>query len=85
MAHINNDSKWVITEDVIGEGVPNSLHNPGASGGILFRIFDDDGYLYYRGRSYIGKSFAPLDWAMAHAGATEIRYRVKDTGKWETL
>jgi hypothetical protein len=56
--------------------------------GTAFRIFDDDGDLYYRGR-YHGDpngsgAFAPLDWAQGEAGATRIDYRQPD-GTWRTL
>ncbi len=55
--------------------------------GTAFRIFDDDGNLYYRGR-YHGDpaalgAFAPLDWAQGEAGATRIDYF--EDGKWATL
>lgn len=52
-----------------------------AGKGRAFRIYDDDGELYYRGR-FINKSgeldedaFGPLsDYGAPNAGATEIRY-----------
>ena len=52
-----------------------------------FAMYDDDGEIYYRGRivgDYDG--FEPLDdYGTPNAGCTEIRYRNKETGKWETL
>ena len=56
--------------------------------GTAFRIYDDDGVLYYRGRYYRNptteRAFAPLDWAEGEAGATRIDYRQPD-GTWRTL
>ena len=57
--------------------------------GFYIDGFPDDN-LYYRGRFYpVGTSderlFMPLDWAMNNAGATYIKYRNPDTGKWEIL
>ena len=61
---------FVITEDVIGAGVPRGMLKPEAKGGEAFRIYDDDGELYYRGRLYDpdgrASGFEPLDWAMGH-------------------
>ncbi len=55
--------------------------------GEQFRIYDDDGELYYTGRiagDYEG--FEPLDdFGGPNAGATDIKYLNKKTGKWELL
>lgn len=64
--------------------------------GHEFRIYDDDGELYYTGRLVTDPPaddpwelednvlFAPLDdYGTPGAGATEIRY--KRNGRWETL
>lgn len=56
-------------------------------GGTAFRLYDDDGELYFSGR-YFGDpnaqgAFAPLDWAAHDSGCTRIDYR--RAGKWETL
>lgn len=51
-----------------------------------FRLKDDDGEIYYEGRSDDNSSqdaFAPLDWAEADAGCTSIEYRNRN--KWEML
>ena len=49
-----------------------------------FRMYDDDGELYYEGFSNDSSSFQPLDdFGMPNAGCTEIKYLEK--GKWETL
>ena len=87
---------WIITKDHIDSGdnvnrcnipyltyldMENKLTEK-------FKIYDDDGELYYEGRSTnqsYENAFEPLDWAMANAGATEIQYYNKDTNKWETL
>ena len=51
--------------------------------GFQFRMFDDDGELYYEGRCTI-ESFAPLDdFGMPNAGCTTIKYR-NETG-WYAL
>lgn len=68
--------------------------------GRRFRIYDDDGELYYSGR-WVGphwrenegqwlpeSAFGPLsDFGTPNAGATEIRYRANgdNTGDWQTL
>ena len=50
-------------------------------GMTAFRLFDDDGEHYYCGRinrdwldGDESTAFAPLDWAMADAGATTMKY-----------
>jgi hypothetical protein len=51
-----------------------------------FRLKDDDGEIYYEGRSDDNTSqdaFRPLDWAEADAGCTIIEYRNHD--QWEML
>lgn len=50
-----------------------------------FKIYDDDGNLNFEGFATLETEFQPLNWAMADVGATEIRYRNKETGKYETL
>ena len=53
-----------------------------------FKIYDDDGELYYEGRSSNQSdeiAFAPLDWAMANDGCTDIKYQDNDTKKWSSL
>ena len=54
--------------------------------GEAFRLYDDDGNLYYEGRiagTYNG--FEPLDWAMPYAGCTTIQYRHGRNGRWKVL
>lgn len=62
-----------------------------AGEGLPFRILDDDGELYYTGRTIGGgpdaddaAAFGPLwDYGTPGAGATEIQYQVD--GKWVGL
>ena len=51
----------------------------------VFRMFDDDGVLYYEGvMSDDCEGFEPLDdFGMPNAGCTEIR--LLEDGKWVTL
>lgn len=54
-----------------------------------FKMYDDDGNLYYSGR-YVGPDgedmFGPLeDYGTPNAGATEIRYRDSESSKYVTL
>lgn len=59
--------------------------------GTAFRMFDDDGNLYFRGRFYGTADadwFAPLDWAMFDSGCTRIEYfetMPDGTRKWCVL
>lgn len=61
--------------------------------GEMFRMYDDDGILYYVGKIWIDPNskdneveFGPLeDFGTPNAGATEIRYKNGITGEWETL
>jgi len=51
-----------------------------------FKLFDDDGILYYEGRASNQSNesaFDPLEWAMGDSGCTEIQYL--NNGRWETL
>jgi hypothetical protein len=56
-----------------------------------FRLYDDDGELYYEGLcldldNQDGDSaFQPLDWAMGDVGCTEMRHRKRGVGDWATL
>ena len=92
---------WIITKDYIGNGEANGTIGPSsatgsdveklrAGGGQAFRMKDDDGELYYRGR-FIGAegteaAFSPFDdFGTPNAGCTIIQYRRWSDGKWETL
>jgi hypothetical protein len=90
---------WVITRDYL-DGVPVHVCGPrtatdreiklAGTQGKAFKIYDDDGILYYSGKCWTSEAdsddmFGPLDdYGTPNAGATEIRYRNKD-GKFETL
>lgn len=50
-----------------------------------FRLLDDDGEIYAYGKSTNDSSFAPLDRYMYDYGCTEIQYKNKTTGQYETL
>lgn len=88
--HLFDDDR-VGDKGTIGPGdAPDALvARLNAGEGHRFRMFDDDGELYYSGR-YIHvdpemvDSFKPLDdFGTGNAGCTEIRYL--DRGKWERL
>lgn len=60
--------------------------------GWPFKMYDDDGILYYSGRCWSAEGwgdetlFGPLDdYGMPNAGAVTIKYRNPETGKWETF
>jgi len=54
-------------------------------GGHQFKMYDDDGVLYYYGRC-AEQEFSPLDdYGTPNAGCTEIRYHNAETGEWDTL
>lgn len=91
---------WIIDKDHIGDSnsKPTTLGNalglmgPGSYKGdgseltCKFRMYDDDGELYYEGRSGDSSDFGPLDdFGMPNAGATRIDYLNLATGKFETL
>ena len=53
-----------------------------------FRLLDDDGEIYAYGKSTDDRTmaaFAPLNKYMPLYGCTEIQYKNKKTGKYETL
>lgn len=50
-----------------------------------FRLLDDDGEIYAYGKSTDNSSFVPLDRYMYNYGCSEIQYKNKVTGKYETL
>ena len=74
-----------ITKDIISDGDDVGITSHDYDGRELkhtFHLYDDDGELYYYGKSD-NQNFDPLDWAMGWAGCTEIRYFIN--GKLETL
>ena len=93
---------WVITRDFINDGAGNIGVMGPADGdrtmmdhwripGTLWRLYDDDGTLYYEGLTYATywddeTDFAPLDnFGMPNDGCTEIRYLNEFNNTWETL
>ena len=75
---------WVITKNFINGDtysvqVASSDYKEGKHLPYKFRIYDDDGELYFAGRSDDNSSedaFLPLDdYAMPAYGATEIHYK----------
>lgn len=63
---------------------------------IQFRLYDDDDVLCYCGLmdeaqlNHVDDDsprspFAPLDWAMHHAGCTKMKYKDPKSGKWDYL
>ena len=82
---------WVITRDYINGGEETGLTGPSnksrhTANEAAFKMFDDDGKLYYVGKiwgDYDG--FEPLDdFGMPNAGCTTIEYK-NDAGSWEVL
>lgn len=94
---------WIITKDHLADGstitdeagttgprraTADLLARLQAGEGQEFRMYDDDGELYYEGR-YLGDDsedmFGPLDdFGMPNAGAVRIDYK-NDAGAWEVL
>jgi hypothetical protein len=92
--------RWLITRDLIGGG-EDAFRYGNVTGSeaqahfitlpdvVPFRLYDDDGILYYEGfcrglkDASEEQAFAPLDWAANHAGCTRMDY--KEDGKWKTL
>jgi hypothetical protein len=90
--------RWMILKDHISR--PGERTRIGVSGGMVnpsveeakklpyeFRLYDDDGNLYYEGRSDDRDSedaFHPLDYGESDAGCVRIDYK-QDDGTWETL
>lgn len=72
-------------DNAVGVAGPSDYTGDGSELKERFKMYDDDGELYYEGRCS-SKSFEPLDcFGMPNAGATEIRYYSKQTRKFETL
>ena len=75
---------WTITNDLVDDGKKvgtSSCNFDEAQAALLkhrFRLLDDDGEIYYEGRSDdcdSERAFAPLDdFGQGYAGCTEIHY-----------
>lgn len=90
---------WIIDVDHIADETAKSPSNCNAKGLMgprayngdgtdciyHFRMYDDDGELYYSGRCNTPDDFAPLDnFGKGNAGCTEIHYQ-NDQGNWIML
>ena len=85
---------WIIDTDFISEPGKNAVGVMGPTGYqgdgselvYKFRLKDDDGEVYYLGRSHSSSSFAPLDdFGLAGAGCTAIEYWDEARQVWEPL
>jgi hypothetical protein len=89
---------WTITKDHIATGADKPRVGFGSYKGadaaadlpIRFKLYDDDGELYYEGRMATldcdgDAAFAPLDWATADAGCTEMQVAQPGSDTFETL
>lgn len=80
---------WTIDVDHVT--VPGEKSRVGCYGQLAseypfrWRVKDADGNVYYEGRCSDDSSFAPLDFAQADAGATDIEYLDPATGRWVGL
>lgn len=90
---------WIIDKDIICCGDDEGVIGPrdislehqemlkNTKQGEKFKMYDDDGELYYEGR-IVGEDYLQLeplvDFGMGNAGCTEIRYKNK-TGEWESV
>ena len=93
--------RWIITADHIdtnSHGVGDDENGKRVqtfvtAGDALsydFRLYDDDGTLYYEGRTNDinedeERAFAPLDWARYKAGCTYMTYRLHGLHNTEWL
>ena len=85
---------WIVTKDhledktveVIGPRTikPETVEKLKKGEGTPFRMYDDDGELYYSGRLIGGCEFDPLDhYGTPNAGCTSIK--IFSEGKWVTV
>lgn len=81
---------WVITADHIETDAVGTTgpmgHDINTENEAEFRMFDDDGVLYYEGKIWGDHDgFEPLDdFGMPNAGCTDIQYKNK-SGFFESL
>jgi len=85
---------WVITKDHIDtdqvgtNGPSDCMYTVEeiTALGIPFKLFDDDGELYYEGRWMDNGDHDPLtDFGMGYAGCTRMDARDRKTGSWECV
>ncbi len=87
-------AQWIITKDNISEGLYTAVGTKSYSGmkGLKltekFRLKDDDGEIYFYGKSSDSNSeraFEPLDDFGETFGCTSIEYYNKEAKTWEIL
>lgn len=88
---------WVITKDFINShpleggdrrriGTGSKNYKLGAKLPFKFRMLDDDGEVYYEGRSSSDSSFDPLDdFGTPNDGCTTIQYWNNKRRQWEAI
>lgn len=86
---------WKINKDLINDGLDNNVSSIGADKidparfTEKFRMYDDDGELYYEGVSTDSNSqgaFDPLDdFGQGNAGCVRIDYFNRENKRWEML
>jgi len=79
-------NQWMITDDFIDDGLNNGRKSIGFKSGkemkVRFRIYDDDGILYFAGVSE-RHDFHPLDDFAVSYGCTMLKTKV--SGSWQVL
>ncbi len=80
---------WKITKDHICNGDDDNIKSSNFKEDVKlpfeFKMYDDDGELYYEGKTNYNYTFAPLDdFGMPNAGCTDIKY-IYDGNKWKSL
>ena len=89
---------WIITKDYLNSGPDDPSNRKGVGSKDCpkdwekslpdtFRLFDDDGELYYEGRfdSNADDCFDPLDWGAYDAGCVKLKYQEGGKGEWKLL
>ena len=88
--NLTRNKSWFITKDLgvcndCENATPEQIEEIKKTHPHKFRMYDDDGELYYEGYSNDDSSFDPLDdFGMPNAGCADIRYKNKNN-EFETL
>lgn len=78
----DKNAKAPSNANAVGMMGPSTYKGDGSDCIHRFRMYDDDGELYYEGRSNEPECFEPLwNFGTPNAGATEIKYLQPD-GRW---
>ena len=78
-------AKTGTNQNAVGLVGPSDYSGDGNELTHKFRLLDDDGVVYYEGRSGDDSDFGPLeDFGTPNAGASTIQYWVAGTG-WRDL